>query len=73
MKASDFDQKFEADEDLTDLLDLNQARRPGLEKAQVNLDFPVWMVNSIDKEARRLGVSRQDVIKFWVADRLRHP
>jgi hypothetical protein len=73
MKASGFDQKFDADEDLTDYLNLTQARRPGLEHTQVNMDFPAWMVKSIDKEARRLGVSRQDLIKFWLADRLERP
>jgi hypothetical protein len=71
MKASEFEQKFDADEDLTACLDLAQARRPGLEKTQVSMDFPAWMVQSIDREAHRLGVSRQDLIKFWLADRLR--
>jgi len=71
MKASDFEQQFESGEDITGLIDLTQARRPGLEQTQVRLDFPAWMVRSIDKEAQRLGVSRQDIIKLWVADRLR--
>lgn len=70
MKASEFDEQFDADEDLTSCLDLTQARRPGVEQTQVNMNFPTWMVQSIDKEALRLGVNRQDVIKFWIADRL---
>lgn len=70
MKASDFDQKFDAEEDLTTCLDLTKARRPGMEKTPISVDFPAWMVRSIDKEAHRLGVSRQDLIKFWLADRL---
>ena len=70
MKASDFDQKFDAEEDVTTCLDLTGARRPGLENTPISMDFPAWMVHSIDKEARRLGVSRQDLIKFWLADRL---
>ena len=72
MKASDFDQKFDDGEDVTCLLDLNHARRPDLEQKRVNVDFPVWMVNSLDKEAHRLGVTRQALIKLWLADRLDH-
>lgn len=70
MKASEFDEKFDVGEDVTDLLDLSRARRPGLEQRRVNVDFPAWMVNSLDKEARKLGVTRQSIIKLWLADRL---
>lgn len=70
MKASNFDKKFEAGEDVTDLLDLTKARRPGLEAKRVNVDFPEWMVESLDKEAHRLGITRQSLIKIWVADKL---
>lgn len=72
MKASDFDKKFETGEDITDLLDLAKSRRPGLEQKRVNVDFPEWMVESLDKEAQRLGITRQSLIKIWVADRLDH-
>ena len=70
MKASDFDRRFDEDEDVTDFLDLKKARRPGLEQKRVNVDFPAWMVQSLDKEAMRLGVTRQALIKLWLADRL---
>jgi len=70
MKASEFDEKFDVGEDVTDLLDLSRARRPGLEQKRVNVDFPVWMVNSLDKEARKFGVTRQSIIKLWLSDRL---
>jgi CopG antitoxin of type II toxin-antitoxin system len=70
MKASNFDKKFAAGEDITDLLDLTKARRPGLEAKRVNVDFPEWMVESLDKEAHRLGITRQSLIKIWVADKL---
>ncbi len=70
MKASNFDKKFEDNEDISDLLDLGKARRPGLEGKRVNVDFPQWMVDSLDKEAHRLGVTRQSLIKLWIADRL---
>jgi hypothetical protein len=70
MKASDFDSKFDAGEDITRLLDLSKARRPALEPRRVNIDFPPWMLQSIDREARRLGVTRQSLIKMWLAERL---
>ncbi len=72
MKASNFDKKFESGENITDLLDFTKARRPGLEAKRVNVDFPEWMVESLDKEAHRLGITRQSLIKIWVADKLNH-
>lgn len=70
MKASEFDRKFDAGEDITSDLDLSQVRRPGLGQRRVNVDFPSWMVESLDREAKRLGVTRQSVIKVWIAERL---
>jgi len=71
MKASDFDRKFDEGEDVTADLDLSKARRPGLEQRRVNVDFPVWMIESLDREAKRLGVTRQAVIKVGSAERLK--
>ena len=70
MKAEEFDKKFDAGQNLLDDLDLSRARRPEQEQKRVNVDFPVWMIQSLDKEARRLGVTRQSVIKMWLAERL---
>jgi hypothetical protein len=70
MKASEFDRKFDAGEDVTAELDLATARRPLQGARRVNVDFPVWMVESLDREAKRLGVTRQSVIKIWIAERL---
>ena len=70
MKASDFDKKFDERGDVTGSLDMKKARRPGLEARRVNVDFPAWMVQSLDKEAHRLGVTRQALIKLWLADKL---
>ena len=67
MKARDFDRKFDAGEDVTAELDLSKARRPGQEQRRVNVDFPVWMVESLDREASRLGVPRQSPIKALIA------
>ena len=69
-KATDFDKKFAAGEDITEHLDLDKARRPEHEHKRVNVDFPVWMIHALDREARRLGVPRQSIIKLWIADRL---
>lgn len=70
MKAKTFDRKFAAGEDVTAHLDLAGARRPLEEPRRVNVDFPAWVVDSLDREARRLGVTRQSVIKVWIAERL---
>ena len=70
MKAEEFEKMFEDGEDITHLLDLSSARRPNLEQKRVNVDFPKWMVNQLDVEARRVGVTRQSIIKIWLAERL---
>ena len=72
MKAKTIDRKFDAGEDVVDQLDLGKARRVGTDPKRVNVDFPAWMVDSLDREARRLGVTRQSLIKLWLADRLDH-
>jgi hypothetical protein len=70
MKAKELDRRFDDGEDVSDVLDLGKARRPGQEQRRVNVDFPVWMIESLDREANRLGVTRQSIIKVWIADRL---
>ncbi len=70
MKATEFDAKFDSGEDITDLLDLSQVRHSGYEQKQIDIDFPTWMIAALDQEARRLGVTRQSIIKIWIADRL---
>ncbi|KTC87634.1 type II toxin-antitoxin system BrnA family antitoxin [Legionella drozanskii] len=72
MKASEFDDKFDSGEDITDMLDLKAAKRSGLDVKRINVDFPEWMIESLDKEANRIGTSRQSLIKFWIADKLDH-
>jgi hypothetical protein len=70
MKAKDFDKKFDEGKSVVKHLDLSKARRPEQEQKRVNVDFPLWMIHSLDKEARRLGVPRQSIIKIWLAERL---
>ena len=71
MKAEDFDKKFDQGESVVEHLDLSKSRRPKQEQKRVNVDFPLWMIHSLDKEAKRLGVPRQSIIKIWLAERLR--
>jgi len=70
MKAHDFDKKFEKGEDLTSDLDISKARRLNQEPKRINVDFPTWMIESLDREAKRLGVTRQSIIKIWIAEML---
>jgi hypothetical protein len=70
MKAKELEKKFDNNEDITKYLDVSKARRPVQEQKRVNVDFPIWMIHSLDKEAKRLGVPRQSIIKVWIAERL---
>jgi hypothetical protein len=70
MKAKKFEQQFDENIDLTAALDLSKAKRVLQEQKRVNVDFPTWMIDSLDKEASKLGVTRQSVIKIWLAERL---
>ena len=70
MKAKEFDRRFEAGEDITDALDLSKSKRTNQQQRRVNVDFPTWMIERLDKEARRLGVTRQSIIKVWLSERL---
>ena len=70
MKVSDFDKKFDESKDIIEHLDIVKAKRPNQEQKRVNVDFPLWMIDLLDREAKRLGVPRQSIIKIWVADRL---
>jgi hypothetical protein len=70
MEASEFDRKFDDGESVMDVLDLALVRKLNLAQKKVNVDFPVWMIESLDRTARRLGVTRQSVIKMWLAERL---
>ena len=70
VKARDFDKKFDEGVDISKHLDLKKAKRTEHEQKRVNVDFPVWMIQLLDKEAKRLGVPRQSIIKVWVAERL---
>lgn len=71
MKARDLDRIFdEGETDMNEFLDLSKAFRPGQEQKRVNLDFPVWMIERLDREANRLGVARQSLIKVWIGEQL---
>lgn len=68
--ASELDRRFDDGEDVSEYFDLSTIRRPNLEARRVNVDFPAWVVNGLDREAKRLGVTRQSLIKMWIAERL---
>lgn len=70
MKAEQFDRRFDDGQDITSELEIAEAQRPGLQSRRVNVDFSAWMVEALDREAKRLGVTRQSIIKLWIAERL---
>ena len=70
ISAEELERKFDAGEDIMDYLDLSKARRPN-RRRRVNVDLPEWMIDRLDREAQRLGVSRQAVMKVWIAERLK--
>ena len=71
MNAKSLDRRFDQGKDVKQYLDLSRARRPGHEQRRVNVDFPNWMINSLDRQAKRLGVTRQSIIKMWIGERLK--
>jgi hypothetical protein len=70
MKAKNFEKQFDEDVDITSSLDVSKAKRVMQAQKRVNVDFPTWMIESLDREAGKLGVTRQSVIKVWLAERL---
>lgn len=69
--AEDLDRRFDEGEDISQFLDWSSARRPGLEQRRVNVDLPIWMIDSLDGEAKRIGVTRQSIVKVWLAERIK--
>ena len=67
MEAEELDKMFDEGVEILEHFDLNSAKHPGLETKRVNVDFPIWMVDALDKEAQRVGVDRQAIIKTWIA------
>jgi alpha/beta superfamily hydrolase len=68
--TDEFDRRFDEGEDVSEHIDWSRARRPNLESKRVNVDFPAWVVSGLDREAKRLGVTRQSLIKLWIAEKL---
>ncbi|MEI6873394.1 MAG: CopG family transcriptional regulator [Verrucomicrobiota bacterium] len=71
MKAEQLDDIFDSGADLIPHLDLSTVRRLNLEQKRVNVDLPIWMIQNLDREADRVGVTRQSIIKVWLAERLK--
>jgi alpha/beta superfamily hydrolase len=70
MKAAEFDRAFDEGEDIERHIDWGRAHRPNVATRRVNVDFPAWVVDGLDRQAQRLGVTRQALIKLWIAERL---
>lgn len=70
ISAEELEKKFDDGEDISEYMDWSKATRPNLELKRVNVDFPQWVVNGLDREAERLGVTRQSLIKMWIAEKL---
>ena len=70
MKATEFDRKFDKGEDVSGQVDWSKAKRPNVQVKRVNVDFPAWVVEGLDRQAQHLGVTRQALIKLWIAERL---
>jgi CopG antitoxin of type II toxin-antitoxin system len=71
ISAEELDKKFDDGEDISDYIDWSKAYRPNDEIKRVNVDFPIWMVKALDREATHLGVTRQSLIKMWIAEKVR--
>ncbi len=69
--ANELDRRFDEGEVIRMYLDWSKATRPGLEQKRVNVDLPVWMINSLDREAKRVGVTRQSIVKVWLSERIK--
>lgn len=70
MTAQEFERRFDEGEDITPYIDDSSIRRPGLEARRVNVDFPEWIIQKLDFQSKMIGVSRQSLIKLWVAERV---
>ncbi len=71
MKAEELDKIFDKGEDISPYLNLSTKSRPGLKQRRINVDFPDWIINSLDREASKIGVTRQSIIKVWIAERIK--
>jgi hypothetical protein len=70
INAEEFDILFDQGDDLLEYLAMEKAERPGLKQRRVSVDFPAWMVQALDKEAKRMGITRQSVIKYWISEKI---
>ncbi|MFA7569704.1 MAG: CopG family antitoxin [Sulfurimonadaceae bacterium] len=71
--AKEFDTLFDNSDDISQFVDYSNAHRPNLVQKRVNLDLPLWMIEKLDKEAKRLGVARQAIMKMFLAQHLEKP
>jgi hypothetical protein len=71
MNDKEFDQKFDdGEEDIIEMLDLSKAKRPFITQKRLTIDLPIWMIELIDREANRLGVTPQTIIQASLTEHL---
>jgi hypothetical protein len=71
ISAKEFDEIFDkGEEDVLQYADLTKVRKINDSPQRVNIDFPRWVVDRLDRESKRLGVTRQALVKIWIAERL---
>lgn len=71
MKAEELDELFDSGADISEYLDMSTITKNGTQTKKVNVDFPEWVINALDFEAKKIGVTRQSIIKVWIAERLK--
>ncbi len=69
--AEELDRRFDGGEDISKYLNWSKAARPSLEQKRMNVDLPIWMISALDKEAKRVGVTRQSIVKMWLSERIK--
>jgi len=70
MKAEELDKKFDAGEDVLEYFDTENIERPNEKQKRINVEFPIWMLDGLDRKAKHMGINRQAVIKMWIAEKL---
>ncbi len=74
--TEEFDTKFDNQEDISSYLDETKSTKLAdfdktIKTKKINVDFPENILIQLDQEAKKIGVTRQSIIKVWIAERLK--
>lgn len=69
--TQEFDELFDDGKDVSQFLEMDSASRKNIKTRRVSVDFPEWMIQMLDQQAMKLGVTRQSIIKFWISEKLK--